>query len=135
LLTAVLILTNWSPFFAAAADPLTSKTAAPEKAARAKREQQAIKEVQRLVNEAKSLEEAGKLAEAITDWERAVVIARPFVGNVSEFVARIKERLAQLREARTEWRPARQARQTVLLIRTKLYGEKDWRVTDARLAL
>ncbi len=49
LLTAALILTNWSPFFAAAADPPTSKTASPEKAARAKREQQAVKEVQRLV--------------------------------------------------------------------------------------
>jgi tetratricopeptide (TPR) repeat protein len=43
--------------------------------------------------------------------------------------------LEQARDLRQDFPAARQVRQEVLAIRIKLYGDKDWRVADARLDL
>jgi tetratricopeptide (TPR) repeat protein len=50
-------------------------------------------------------------------------------------VAAWQDWLGRLHVRSDAWASARAARLEVLAIRTKLYGEHDWRVTDARLAL
>ncbi|HUE15523.1 MAG TPA: tetratricopeptide repeat protein [Planctomycetaceae bacterium] len=120
---------------AAAADPPSVNKTAREQSPTAMRRQETKAELHRLTQEARQLERARKLPEAIAAGEEATRLARELEGDASETVAVWQERLAQLHEVREEWQPASQARQDVLATRTKLYGEKDWRVTDARLAL
>ena len=120
---------------AAAADLPAAKRSAQEQVPSAKHGQQTETELKRLAKEAEHLEGAGKLAEAIAVGEKASGLALRLYGNESEPVAAQQEVLARLHEKREEWQAARHARQDVQIIRTKLYGEKDWRVTDARLAL
>jgi hypothetical protein len=130
-LAAALIVGLWSSLVATATDPPPGKKDGLPSAAKRRQET----ELEHLSKEAAQLEEAGKLPEAVAAAEKATRLARGLEGDVSETVARWQERLAQLYERREEWQPAGQARQDVLAIRTKLYGEKDWRVTDARLEL
>jgi CHAT domain-containing protein/Tfp pilus assembly protein PilF len=89
----------------------------------------------KLKAESHKLAAASKLAEALLQANKALDIEREILGDLHEDVAGSLQWLADLREARTEWAAARQARQEVLTIQTKLHGAGDWRVTDARLAL
>jgi hypothetical protein len=98
-------------------------------------QRQRLKERDRLNAEAPRLWDAGKKAEALAVWQKKLAIEREVFGQVHEVVAQSLERLARMHEWREDFRAARQARQEVLAIRTQLYGEQDWRVTDARLDL
>src|SRR5438552_5096886 len=94
-----------------------------------------LKERDRFGAETQKLRQAGKLAEAIAAAEKMLAIERDVFGNGHEDVAGSLEQLAEMHEQREDFAAARKARQEVLAIRTKLHGEKHWRVTDARLAL
>jgi len=74
-------------------------------------------------------------ASAIVAWEKLVVLERPFADDVSVPIARLDKRLAQLHEKLEKRQTAQQARGKVPAIREKLYGEKDRRVTNSRMAL
>ena len=111
---------------AAAADPPAAITPAQE---------ETKAELHRLAQEARRLEQARKLPEAIAACEETILLARGLYGDASEAVCRLQDWLARLHEGSEDWRPAREARQAVLATCAKLYGEKDWRVTNARLAL
>jgi tetratricopeptide (TPR) repeat protein len=133
----VLVLSAWPALlaFAAAAEPPNVNRPAQDQSSTAMRRQETKAELHRLVQEARKLERARKLPEAIAAGEKATLLARGLYGDDSEAVAALQDWLARLHERREDWQPARQAREGVLATRTKLYGEKDWRVTDARLAL
>jgi CHAT domain-containing protein len=101
----------------------------------AQKRKQVIAEIQRLVREVNQLKSAGKLAEAIAAGKKAVGLSRGIDGDASEGVASLEDLLAPIYEGREDWPGARAARQTSLAVRQSLYGDNDWRVTDARLAL
>jgi tetratricopeptide (TPR) repeat protein len=119
---------------APAGGPAANKTAR-ERTADANRQQQALAELQRLVKEARQLEADEKLPQAIAAGEQATLLARGLDGDVSETVAAWQDWLGQLHERLEEWQAAQKALEDVLAIRRKLHGERDWRATDARLAL
>ena len=99
-------------------------------------EQQArLKEGNHLAAEAKKLYQMGKLAEAVAAWQKKLAIDREVYGDVHEQVAQSVAELARIHELREDFPAARKARKEALAIRVKLHGEKDWRVTDARLDL
>jgi CHAT domain-containing protein/Tfp pilus assembly protein PilF len=81
------------------------------------------------------LRQEGKLAEAVAAAEQVLAIEREVLGEAHADVAETLEWIASVQEEREEFAAAREARKAVLAIVTKLYGEKDWRVTDARLTL
>jgi CHAT domain-containing protein/tetratricopeptide (TPR) repeat protein len=99
-------------------------------------EQQArLKEADRLGAEAKRLWQTSRHGEAEAAWQKKLALERAVYGSVNEVVARSVNQLAFIYAGREAFALARQAKEEVLAIRTRLYGEKDWRVTDARLGL
>jgi CHAT domain-containing protein/Flp pilus assembly protein TadD len=64
-----------------------------------------------------------------------LAIEREMYGNVHADVAGSLELLAEMQEESKAWDAARQARQKVLHVVAKLFGEGHYRVVDARLAL
>jgi CHAT domain-containing protein/tetratricopeptide (TPR) repeat protein len=94
-----------------------------------------LKERNRLAREAQQLGQAGKLDEMIAAWEKKLALERSVFGDLHEEVAASLAELASMHEFREDFDAARKARKEVLTLRTKLHGEKDWRVTDARLEL
>jgi CHAT domain-containing protein/tetratricopeptide (TPR) repeat protein len=116
----------------AAADPPPERKTAPSSDADRKK---LLAERERFSVESWKHESQGKLTEAIAAAEKMLAIERKVLGDFNDDVVDSLVRLAEMHEAREEFAVARQARQDVLAIRTKLYGEKEWRVTDARLAL
>jgi tetratricopeptide (TPR) repeat protein len=99
-------------------------------------EQQArLQERDRLAAQARKLGQAGKTAEMIAAWEKKITIERAVFGDVHEQVAQSLAELARMQVRRDDFRAAVQARREALAVRVKLHGEKDWRVTDARLDL
>src|SRR5262249_43315176 len=98
-------------------------------------QQARLKERDRYAAQAEKLWRAGKQAEAIAAWEQKLAIEREVFGEAHEEVAESLEQLAGLHEAREDFPAARKVRREVLALRSRLHGEKDWRVTDARLAL
>ena len=129
----------WAGAALAADPPAENKAAAnkrpPQATSEEQRQQEALAHCQRLVDEAEQFEASGRTAEAISAWQKAIAVARPIVGDASDPIAKMQERISRLHESRGEWTPALRARSEVLAIRGKQYGDKDWRVTDARLAL
>jgi tetratricopeptide (TPR) repeat protein len=99
------------------------------------KQKERLKERDRLRPEANRLRQENKWAEAIPVVEKILAIDREVFGDVHESVAEGMRTLAWLHEKREDFGAARMARKEVLAIGTKLYGEKDWRVTDARLDL
>jgi CHAT domain-containing protein/tetratricopeptide (TPR) repeat protein len=89
----------------------------------------------RLMRQANQLQSVGRLSDAIATGERATEQARIAGGDVSESAASVQDWLAPLYESHEDWSAARKARETSLSIRRALYGDKNWRVTDARLAV
>ncbi len=117
------------------ADPPAVEGAAKGQVSDAQKRQQAVAAIQRLIREANQLRAAGKLEDAVGVGGKAVGLARDLDGDVSETVASLEDWLAPFHESREDWSAARAARETSLAVRKSLYGENDWRVTDARLAL
>jgi CHAT domain-containing protein/Tfp pilus assembly protein PilF len=98
-------------------------------------QQERLRQRQCLQAEANERKEAGRLAEAVAAADKALALARQVFGDVHDEVASSLEALADLHLRRAEFIGARRARREALAIRIKLHGEKDWRSTDARLAL
>jgi CHAT domain-containing protein/Tfp pilus assembly protein PilF len=73
--------------------------------------------------------------EGVAAWQQKVAIERAVFGSTHEAVANSLAELARMQEFREVFIAARKARQEVLAIRTRLYGESNWRVTSARLAV
>jgi CHAT domain-containing protein/tetratricopeptide (TPR) repeat protein len=94
-----------------------------------------LKERDRLAAEALKFGSAGKLDQMIALLEKKLALERAVFGDVHEEVAASLAELAPMHEFCEDFDAARKARKEVLALRTKLYGEKDWRVTDARLDL
>ncbi|HEV3262882.1 MAG TPA: CHAT domain-containing tetratricopeptide repeat protein [Gemmataceae bacterium] len=94
-----------------------------------------LQERDRLEQQAKRLAEAGNLDELLPVLEKQLAIAREVFGEAHEEVSFSFWRLAWLHELRENFAAARKAREQVLAIDRKLHGAKDWRVTNARLAL
>jgi CHAT domain-containing protein len=135
--TVVYVLLAWLTLTdtCARADPPTRDGTAQEQTSDARRRQEIVAEIQRLIREANQLKSAARVTEAIKAGERAAGLAREVDGDVSEGVASLQDWLAAVYEIRQDWPAARKAREEALTIRGSLYGEKDWRVTDARLAV
>jgi CHAT domain-containing protein len=98
-------------------------------------QQQRLKERQRRVAEVAKIWQAGKHAEAMATWAKEVAADRMAFGTNHEEVVWSLQFQARLHEFRADFAAARKTRQEVLAIRTRLYGVKDWLVTDARLEL
>jgi len=101
----------------------------------AEQKQAGLAELRKIAKEAGGLRDAGKLSEAITAGQRAVVLARQQYGDDSKTVASWQEWLATIQERLEQWEAAQKSRADVLAIRSKIYGKDDWHTTDARLAL
>jgi CHAT domain-containing protein len=91
-----------------------------------------LKERDRYEAEARQLGQANKLREMVAAWQQKLAIEREVLGAGHPQVALSLEELARMQALREDFPAARQARQEVLAIRMKLYGDKDWRVADAR---
>src|SRR5207237_1330043 len=98
-------------------------------------QQARLQERDRYAVEAWKLWQVGRLAEGVPAWEKKIAIEREVFGNEHEDLAKSLGHLANVHELREDFLAARKAREEVLALRTRLHGEKDWQVTDARLAL
>jgi CHAT domain-containing protein/tetratricopeptide (TPR) repeat protein len=87
---------------------------------------------------------SGALDEALKEVQDKLALERKTWGNVNQGVADSLTLLALVQEARAlrhseppraEVAAARRARHEEMAVKTKLYGEANWRVTDARRAL
>ncbi|MGO9811864.1 MAG: hypothetical protein ACLP53_13960 [Isosphaeraceae bacterium] len=88
-----------------------------------------------LLNRSEQLRREGRPANAVALIEEALVLARKATGEPTKEVVRITEELAKLHEEREDFAAARASRRLVLEMSTKLFGDRDWRTNDARLAL
>jgi CHAT domain-containing protein len=113
--------------------PLLVRGEAPKELT--KQQQEQLIERERLLTEANRLYRAGKLAEAIAAAEQGLERERQAFGAVREASVGWLEWLAGQHEQREDYTAARKARQEVLALRIQRFGERDWRVIDARLAL
>lgn len=111
------------------------KTERAEAAPLTAEQQEKLKERYRYGKQAQELRRQGKLEQAIAAAEKMLAIEREMYGDVHEDVAGSLERLAEMHEESEAWDAARQAREEVLDIKTKLFGNDHYKVTDARLAL
>jgi CHAT domain-containing protein/tetratricopeptide (TPR) repeat protein len=98
-------------------------------------QQAKLKERDRRAAEAHALWGKGEQAAAIAAWQKKLAIEREVFGSLHAEVAASLQQLGWWHVQRKEYDAARPACREVLAIRTKLYGAKDWRVTDARLDL
>jgi len=96
---------------------------------------QQLQERDRHAAEAKKLWAADKREEAIAAWEKKLVIERSVYGDLHDDVLDSLQQLARWQEDREDFSAARKVRQELLALRIRRHGEKDWRVTDARLNL
>ena len=116
----VLVLSAWPALlaFAAAAEPPNVNRPAQDQPSTAMRRQETKTELHRLVQEARKLERARKLPEAIAAGEKATHLARGLYGDDSEAVAALQDWLARLHESarigslrarlgKACWQPAR----------------------------
>jgi CHAT domain-containing protein/Tfp pilus assembly protein PilF len=94
-----------------------------------------LKERDRLVEEANRLLSEGKLAEAIAVAEKVLAIERQLFGDRAAAVVASLQWLAHVHEQRQDFTAAGKRLREVRDIQTARYGQDDWRVTDARLAL
>jgi CHAT domain-containing protein/tetratricopeptide (TPR) repeat protein len=89
----------------------------------------------RLKAEVDKLRKEEKWAEAVAACERQLAIERQVWGDWHDDVVAALNQLAGLHEEREDWPAAKKRREEVLRIQTKRFGEKDWRVGDARRAV
>jgi CHAT domain-containing protein/tetratricopeptide (TPR) repeat protein len=121
----VLVLTD---ALAPADPPPASKVARLSEADRKK----LLAERDRYDKQSTDLEAQRKYAEAIAAAEKMLAIERRVFGDVAEDVAGSLERIGRWHLERDEFALARKAFEERLSIKLKLYGERDWRVTNAR---
>jgi CHAT domain-containing protein/tetratricopeptide (TPR) repeat protein len=98
-------------------------------------QKQRLAERDRLDQEALDLYRRGQPARAVAAFEKKLSIEREVLGRLSTEVAESLETLAKLHQACDDFPAARKDCQEALALRQELHGPKDWRVTDARLAL
>ncbi|MEQ8788699.1 MAG: tetratricopeptide repeat protein [Pirellulaceae bacterium] len=95
--------------------------------------------LERLVNvhwkSAVRLDVDGKLVEAVATAEKALLLERQLYGDVHPKVAGGLGWIADRQDDLEHYQAAIERRGEVVSIKEKLYGSKDWRVTDARLAV
>jgi tetratricopeptide (TPR) repeat protein len=89
----------------------------------------------RFDKESAQLQSQGKYSEAIATAEQMLAIERRVFGDVSDDVAESLGRIGRCHVAREDFAAARKALGEWLSIRSKLYGDHDWRVSDARREL
>jgi tetratricopeptide (TPR) repeat protein len=94
-----------------------------------------LKERDRLAAKAKEFFEKRNSPEMLAAWKKKLAIEREIFGDVNAEVADSLVRLAWMHEVGNDFQAAAKARQEVVIIRTKLHGARDWRVTDAKLDL
>jgi CHAT domain-containing protein/Flp pilus assembly protein TadD len=94
-----------------------------------------LQERDRLVPEIHKLWAQGKLDDVARLIEQVITLEKAIFGAVHDEVAGSLNALASVQEERADFQAARQARAAALEMLTTLYGPKEWRVTDARLAL
>jgi tetratricopeptide (TPR) repeat protein/CHAT domain-containing protein len=111
------------------------RAAADEPKPLTKEQKAKLQERDRLGKQALNLGRAGKLDELVALWQKKLAIERAVFGDVHEDVAASLAELARMHQFREDFDAARKAREEVLTLRTKLHGEKDWRVADAGLAI
>ena len=99
------------------------------------KQQERLKERDRLALQAEQLSSQGKLAEAIRAAEAVLAIEREVLGETSEDAIGSLEFLAKLHRDRKDWAEAKKACSEVLELREKALGKDHWKVTDARWAL
>jgi CHAT domain-containing protein len=95
----------------------------------------ALKERDRLSDQAQKLRAAGKTAEAIAAAEKKLAIERKVLPADHEDIVNSLNWLAELRIDQGDWAAAKAARKEVLETLRRRYGAAHWKVTDARLAL
>jgi Tetratricopeptide repeat len=98
-------------------------------------QQQRLRDRNRLGAETQKLQADGKLAEAITAAEKLLAIERQLFGDRDDAVVESLQWLAELHEQREDFPAAGQRLREVQHIQTARYGQDNWRVRDARLAL
>jgi tetratricopeptide (TPR) repeat protein/CHAT domain-containing protein len=103
----------------------------PEAAAQAKK----VQERASLRAEVSKLRAQGKLDEAVADAQKLVALDHELFGTTHTQLAASLQLLAELHGQRGNFPAAREAAKERLHICTELYGGRDWRVTDAQLAL
>jgi CHAT domain-containing protein/Flp pilus assembly protein TadD len=117
-------------FFLALLSPVLAQPAAPTP-----EQQKRLKERDGLRDEAEQLLKKGELPAARAAAEKALAIDKEVHGAVHGDVADTLSLLATVDEERADWASARKERQEVMALRTKIPNEKNWRKTEARLAL
>ena len=88
-----------------------------------------------LWDRAKKPHPPGKFADAVTLFQRILVIKREVFGDAHEEVVGTLEGLADLKQAADDFAAAKEYRQQALDMQLKLQPPNDWHVTDARLDL
>ncbi|MHC4579797.1 MAG: tetratricopeptide repeat protein [Planctomycetota bacterium] len=94
-----------------------------------------LAERDRFSKQARALQKAGKIEEAVQVLQAVLAIEREVFGDVHEEVAGTLSWIAGLEKSRGGFAAARAAQKRVLAIRTQLLGAGHWKVTDARLEL
>ena len=89
----------------------------------------------RLVSQARKLEDEEKLAEALAATEKLLTSDRAIFGSIDAHVAESLTSLTRLCVALEQLPAAREKASEALEIRTKLHGKNHWRTADARLDL
>ena len=84
---------------------------------------------------AQQLAREGKLTETIAEVNKKLNLEREVFGGSHAEIAATLHWLARLYESGNDYPAARKVIQEALDMQTHLYGPKDWRVTDARLAM
>jgi CHAT domain-containing protein/Tfp pilus assembly protein PilF len=99
------------------------------------KQKEMLKERDRFQKECQARYDEGKLPEAIAAAEKMLAIERSVFGDVHQEVVESLDVLAQLHEKRDDFAAAVKRRREILVLQTKLRGEKAWQVADARLDL
>jgi tetratricopeptide (TPR) repeat protein len=132
--TGVLILSAWAAIVGLASpaeQPAAQKVASLSIADR----KQLLAERDRFDKESADLEAQGKYTQAIAAAEKMLAIEWRVFGDVADDVAESLARIGRCHLAREDFAAARKALTEGLSIRSKQYGNHDWRVSDARREL
>lgn len=120
---------------AAVAFTLSVSSAETPKAPLTEKQQEKLKERDRLQAETDRLANAGKVCEAIATAGKMLAIEREVFGDGSEDVADSLNWLTSLHARNDDFAAARAAAEERLKVREKLHGREHWQSTNARLDL
>jgi tetratricopeptide (TPR) repeat protein len=108
---------------------------APVKPPLTPEQQKRLEERDRYAQATRRLREQGRLDQAIRACEKMLAIEREVFGSFHEDVVGSLKQLAEIHMELEEFVAAAKVRQELLTICTKLHGDKDWHVADARYSL